>query len=530
MPPRSKRITRPALAALALALGLAACSERTRRTPDDTLVLLNEAAPTTSDPRNARSNVDTKLARLVAVGLTTIDTPTADPELLLAERIDRVDDLTYDAILRPGLLFSDGRPLTARDVAWTYNSMIDPGSSTVSHSQFADRFTSAEALDDRRVRLHLVAPLATLMSDLDFGIVEQAAAQPDGRFAGGIAVGCGPYVLDDLGPLGAHLHANPRWPGPAPKVAKVELRVVTDQSARILMLVGGSADLAQNVARLDLVDDIASQWRVHLATGRSALLTYLMMNNDHPVLRDVRVRQAIALAIDRDAIIRVKLGGHAVLATGLLPPSSGYYEPAVTRWARDLPRAKALLDAAGYHDPDGDGPAPRRGPDGKPLVLTYKTSSDAFRIAIARVIAAQLREVGIEVEVTPFEIATMFAQVKQGAFELSSMQTSDITEPDYYFTYFHSSRIPAKGHMDDGNRWRYRDAVFDALAERGRRELDRPARRAIYSEIQKRLAEQLPIIPLWHEDNVVVANRTVDGYTIYPDARFAGLVTATKAP
>src|SRR5258706_16421145 len=101
MSPRSKRITRAAAIA---ALGLA-CSQRTRRTPDDTLVLLNDSAPTTSDPRNARTNIDTKLSHLVAAGLTTIDTPDAAPELLLAERIDRIDDLTYDVTLRPGLLF-----------------------------------------------------------------------------------------------------------------------------------------------------------------------------------------------------------------------------------------------------------------------------------------------------------------------------------------------------------------------------------------------------------------------------------------
>jgi len=525
MPSRSQRNTRLA----ALAIALAACSQRTRRTPDDTLVVLMEVAATTTDPRYALTNYDAKVWHLAAAGLTTVDTPDMQPALLLAERIDWIDDHTVDATLREGLVFSDGKPVTAADVAWTFASAL-ANDATPTHKQLVERFSSIEALDARRTRFHLKTPLATLMSDLDFGIVEQAAAGKNGRFAGNIVIGAGPYVVDDLGPRGAHLHANPRWSGPKPLVGKLELRVVGEASARILMLVGGSADLVQNGVRLDLVDDLAEQWRVHVATGPSALLTYLMMNNQDPVLGNVYVRQAIALALDREAIIKAKLGGHAVLATGLLPPKHWAYEAGVVHWRHDPARAKQLLDAAGYRDPDGDGPAPRRGPDGKPLALTYKTSSDQYRIAIALVIAAQLREVGIEVEVMPFEFTTFFSQIKKGAYQLASMQTSDITEPDYYFTYFNSTRIPGPGHVDDNNRWRYADARVDALTELGRRQLDRAERKRTYGEIQKIIASQVPIIPLWHEDNVVVENRTVDGYTLYPDARFAGLVTTAKAP
>jgi peptide/nickel transport system substrate-binding protein len=517
MPSRAQRIT-SILAAAAAVIG---CSNRTRRTPDDTLVMLMEAPATTTDPRNVRSNYDTKLAHLVTSGLTTIDNATADPELLLAEKIERVDDLTYDATLKPGLLFSDGNPVTAADVAWTFDSTIHGQAAQT--SQLADRFASIEALDARTVRFHLQKPLATLMSDLDFGIVERAAADEHGHFKGGIAVGCGPYVVDSLDDDGAQMHANPRWPFAPPAVAKLDIKVVRDASARILMLVGGSADLAQNVARLDVVDDVAAQWRVHIETGRSALLTYLMMNNDDPILKDVRVRQAIALALDRDAIVKIKLGGHAVVATGLLPPSSWAYDGNVVHWQHDPARAKTLLDEAGHPDPDGDGPDVR-------FTLTYKTSSDQYRIAIANVIAAQLREVGIGVDVEPFEFNTFFSQVKKGAYQLASMQTSDITEPDYYYTYFNSKRIPSPSMPDANNRWRYRNPRIDALTELGRTQLKRTDRKATYAEVQRTLANEVPIIPLWFEDNIVVENRTVSGFTVLPDARYAGLVTARKQP
>lgn len=151
-----------------------------------------------------------------------------------------------------------------------------------------------------------------------------------------------------------------------------------------------------------------------------------------------------------------------------------------------------------------------------------------FRLALARVIAAQLGQVGIEVEVRSFEFGTFFADVKQGNYQLASMQTADITEPDYYYAYFHSSRIPSQQDPHSTNRWRYRDQRVDALTEQGRQVADPAQRRALYSEVQKILARDLPIVPLWHEDNVVVRHVDVSGYRILPNARLRGLLHAVK--
>jgi peptide/nickel transport system substrate-binding protein len=289
------------------------------------------------------------------------------------------------------------------------------------------------------------------------------------------------------------------------------------------MLVGGSADLIQNSVRLDLVAQVAARPGVQLHTMHGDILTYLMMNNEDPVLADRRVRQAIALAVDRPAIIAAKLGGLAVPATGLLSPQHWAYNGDVARWDHDAARARALLDEAGLRDPDGAGPAPR-------LRLVYKSSADAFRVAIARVIAAQLAEVGIAVEIRSFEFATFFADIKRGAYQIASMQTADITEPDFYFMYFHSSWIPAAPKFDGFNRWHYRSAEVDRLTAAGRSEIDREKRRKIYDQIQRIVADDVPVVPLWHEDNVVLTSRDVRGYALTPNARLTGLRGVTKVP
>jgi peptide/nickel transport system substrate-binding protein len=287
------------------------------------------------------------------------------------------------------------------------------------------------------------------------------------------------------------------------------------------MMVGGSADFTQNSIRIDLVDDLASRERLHLAAGKSALYTYLMMNNLDPILKDVRVRRAIAHAIDRERVLRSKLGGRAVLATGLLPPDHWAYSGEVARYEHDPDRARALLDEAGYPDPDGPGPRPR-------MRLVYKTSSEQFRRALARVWASQLGEVGIAVEVQSFEQQTFFTDIKKGRYQLASMQTSPITEPDLLFTFFHSSRIPSPADMNTHNRWRYVNPKVDELTVRGRRTLDRDQRKAIYAEVQAILASDLPVIPLWHEDNLTLMNVDVSGYQLFPSASFWGLLTTHK--
>lgn len=507
MPPRRNAIT--------LLLILAACAPSRRRTPDATLVLAIEDPMKGEDPRYAISNYDGKLGKLVAPGLTSVDTPDAAPRMELAASIDRRDPLIVDVTLADRV-FSDGQPVTADDVVRTYRSVMDERCNSLYKKGFDERYAQIEALDPTHVRFHLKTPLATFVTDVEFGIISWHGV-PAGECHPKI-IGAGPYTMRELTSMHVLLDANPRYPTP-PKLPHVEIKFVKDDSARMLMMAGGSVDLLQN-ARPDLVDDIAARPRVKVSSGPSVLLTYMLLNNEDPALKDHRVREAIALALDRPALIAAKFGGRAVLATGLLPPIHWAYNPDVPRYGRDLARARQLLDEAGF----------KPGPDGVRLRLTYKTSSVAFRVALAHVIAAELGEAGIAVEVRPFEFGTFFADVKKGNFQLATMQSSEITEPDFYYFYFHSSRIPDAKDPDGGNRWRYRNPEVDRLTEAGRTELDRDKRKAIYAQVQRIVAADLPIVPLWHEDNVVLSNQDVQGYAIVPNARFVGLIGASKSP
>jgi peptide/nickel transport system substrate-binding protein len=516
---------------------VAACS-RSRRTPDDKIVVVVDGAMTTADPRFAINNHDSKLTRLVGTGLTAVDTATLEPRLDLATKLEptevtiplpfvtpvpvaigdqvmiarRVDVVpivqpAWDITLRPDAKFSDGSPVLGEDVAFTYASVLDPKTSSLHHKGFTERWWSVTATGPHSVRMVLKQPLATLLSDIDFAIVSKRTG-----------LGAGPYVLREIDPAHALLSANPHFYGKRPKTPHLEFKFVRDAAARLLMLVGGSADLLQNAVRLDLVTEIMTRPRVHLESAPSVILTYLMMNNDDPLLKDRRVREAIALAIDRKAIVDAKFGGRARLANGLLPAIHWAYATDLPSRDRDLVRARQLLDEAGF----------KPNASGVRMSLVYKTSSDAFRMSIARIIAAQLGDVGIAVEVRSFEFATFFADIKKGIYQIASMQSAELNEPDYYYFYFHSSRVPDKGNPDGGNRWRYRSPELDDLAVRGRQEIDLAKRKAIYRDAQHVVWRDVPIVPLWHEDNVVLTNIDLQGYTLTPNARYSGLVNAAK--
>jgi peptide/nickel transport system substrate-binding protein len=528
--------------------GLGGCTRQ--RVPQDELVVLIEQPPKNIDPRYTTTSYDFKLAYLCYARMVTVDNDTLRPQLELAEQVQILERLPgggmrLEITLRPAL-FSDGTPVESADVQYTLEQLSDEKTGSAGMRR---RFSESglklplEIVDSRRFRMTLVQPSASYLTDLDFGIMKRGTAgrrepaSPGGP--GGLAaslsttlgkdrdaalpIGAGPFVpLSEAGEV-TRFRRNPHYFGGPPGVERLTVRVVRDANSRLLSLVGGSADLTQNTVS-PLLFDAVQRWqgRLQLTTAPSALLNYLGMNNEDSRLRDVRVRRALAMAIDRERIVRTKLFGKATLATGLLAPLHWAYHKPAEPLRYDPEAARKLLDAAGYPDPDGPGPKMR-------FVLQYKTSTDALPVAIARVIAAQLAEVGIGIEVRPLEFHLFLSDVKKGNYQLYTLSSAEIAEPNLHRNFFHSSFIPSAKNLDAGlNRMRYRSPELDALLDEGAREMD-PARRiGIYAKVQDLIAQELPLLPLWHPDNVVVSRKAVQGFRMWPSAQLSGLATVRK--
>jgi peptide/nickel transport system substrate-binding protein len=368
----------------------------------------------------------------------------------------------------------------------------------------------------------LSPPHAPFVTDLDVGILPRPRPGEAPSPRGVLPVGAGAFAFDHRDGETWYLRANPYFYGGAPAFKKVVIKTIRDDNSRLLALAGGSGDLTQNTISPLLIDAVMQQKKLKIQTGRSAVLTYLGLHCEDPILRDLRVRRAIAHAIDRQQLVQTKLRQRAVLATGMLPTFHWAYEPKVDVYGFDPAKAKALLDEAGHPDPDGDGPEKR-------FTIIYKTSNNRFRVAVAQVIARMLEDVGIGVDLRINEFATFFADVKKGNYQMFGMQITEISEPDLYSNFFSARRIPTRENPDaGGNRMRYARPEIDKLLDAGRRELDVTRRKAIYGEVQRVLARDLPVINLWHEDNVAAMRREVEGYTVLPTGQLTTLVKASK--
>jgi peptide/nickel transport system substrate-binding protein len=174
--------------------------------------------------------------------------------------------------------------------------------------------------------------------------------------------------------------------------------------------------------------------------------------------------------------------------------------------------AAALLDAAGYPDPDGIGPQPR-------FRLQYKTTTADLRRRIAEAIQAQLGAIGVGLEIESNEWATFYGDVRAGRFTVFSLAWVGIQDPDIYYRAFHSTQQPPQG----SNRGGFADPLIDYLTERARRCTSDRQRQRLYTKVQQRLRVLLPVVPLWWTSNTVVSHRRVHGYHLPPEGGYGGL-------
>lgn len=507
----SRRLPRLIISALLLSLlFLAGCSQRT---DPRTLVMIIESSPTNLDPR---VGIDAQSERID--GLIFDDLLDRDAHLnvkpALAERWDIPDPLTYIFHLRHGVKFQDGRPLTSRDVKWTFDSLLQGKvrSTKTGVYRFIDHI---DATDDYTVVFHLKEPFSALLwnlSDGAIGIVPYGS----GAEMSTHPIGSGPFrfVSAQLD-RDVVLERNDHYWGQEPSVQRVRFAVVPDDTTRALELRKGSADIESNALTFDMVVALKKDPSLQVLRAPGTIQQYFAFNLRDPILRDERVRRAIAYAIDRQPMIQYLWQDYARPAASLLPPESWAYDPNVPKYSYDPDKARQLLDEAGY-------PAV----NGVRFHLTMKTSTEETTRLMAAVLQQQLRAVGIALDIRTFEFATFYSDVTRGAFQFYSLRwVGGNEDPDIFRYVFDSSQFPPNG----ANRGYYSNPQVDALITRARQETDQNKRRAIYDQIQQVLAEQLPYINLWYFDNVIVASKRVRNIVLNPSGSYDFLKTVELA-
>lgn len=459
-------------------------------------MVLTEAPIGRLDPRFALSAWEVRVSRLVAPGLTV---PGYAPGTAgLAASVRFVDATHVEVMLRSDAKFSSGRPVHAQDVAFTFESILDPATKSPYGSALSESLQSVRVLDARTVEFALKVPRASFTADLQMGIVDpKFAASANKR--GIDVVGAGPYLIKGTSPDRVELLPNPF--ASAKPASGLVVRTIRDDNARIIALLGRSGDALVNGVTPQVLQALRQRSDLRVSTAASATVTYLGFNVQDPTLSNASVRKAIAMSINRAQLVRFRLGGQAQVADSLLASDNPFHAADVPQLKFDPSAAKQLLDSSGHSDPDGAGPLPR-------FTLVWKSSNNRFRASLAEAIAKQLAEVGIAVEVRAFEFATLMKDLRRQNFQLFSLQMTDVYEPDWLRSTYHSSRIPSEGNGWSGlNRFHFSDPGVDRLLEQAAGALDTGVRRQLYARVQRQVAEALPCFPLWHEHNLLVTRQ-----------------------
>jgi peptide/nickel transport system substrate-binding protein len=434
--------------------------------------MIIESSPANLDPRVGTDAQSERIGELIFDALLKRDVH-FNLQPSLAESWQIPDPLTYVFHLRHGVKFSDGRPLTARDVKWTFDSIRNGSIITPKASTF--RFVqSVEARDDLTVVLHLTEAYATLLwnvSDGAIGIVPFGSGADFNQHP----VGTGPFRLVSMAQdKEVVLERNPNYWGEAARVARLRFAVVPDTTTRALELRKGSADVEINALTADMVATIEARHQLAVQRAPGTIYAYLAFNLRDPLLKDVRVRQALAYAIDRRPIIHYLWRDMARPAASVLPPQHWAYDADVQTYDYDPARARQILDEAGY---------PLK--NGVRFHLTMKTSTEESTRLLAMVLQQQLRDVGIALDVRTFEFATFYSDVQKGAFQIYSLRWIGGNEdPDIFEHVFYSTSTPPRR----ANRSYYSNPRVDQLIDEARRTIDQQRRKELYGEIQQIVA------------------------------------------
>lgn len=455
------------------------------------------SAPVTLDPRYATDAVSYRITRLIYKSLIDFD-----------EQFQVVPDLASWEQLAPNHYrfilneqnrnFHDGSRLTSADIKATYDSVLNPANASP-HNGSIEMIEAMELLDE---------------DTIDFKL-----SQPDPLFPGRLVIGILPKKLISE----KHdFNRNPVGNGPL-RFLKwiddsrlslirnkdnqiIEFIALKDPTVRVLKLLRGEIDLVQGNLSPEIVQWLNKKQSITVKKKQGNTFSYIGFNLEDNITGNRNIRRAIALAIDRDAIIKYVMGESARKAGAMFTPDHWVGNPSLTGVEYNPAQAKRLLKQAGFDT-------------ASPLSLSYKTSNDPFRLRLATIIQDQLKSVGIEVDIRSYDWGTFYGDIKSGRFQMYSLSWVGLKMPDIFRYVFHSTAIPPNG----ANRGRFIDARVDTLIETAEVESSLSKQAEYYRELQQILFDALPYIPLWYEDNVVAMKNDIQGYVLSTDGNFDSL-------
>jgi ABC-type transport system substrate-binding protein len=472
------------------------------------------------------SNLDTLTASVSEIGADRVRTLIYNSLVKKNERFEYVGDLakeisvaddnvTVTFILHDGVKFHNGKTFTSTDARYTIEALLKLPTSYKANSFFDEaskaggqaeirgkpHIVSIENPDARTLIIKVARPslVNQLLSNLvaipiiPEGTIEKQNETP---------IGTGPFKFvsfdraNNILDLESH---EDYWEG-APKIKRLRVRTITDANALQAELQSGRVDLAPNPTNFsaDTFNSLKNNPNLQVIQSKGSNVRYIGFNVTASPVNDVKLRQAIAYAIDREKIVNELLSGQAEVAHSILPEECWAYDAQI-KYSYEPNKAKQLLQEAGY----------------KGEVIKLKIAAGSTAVSqYAQVIQQSLKEVGIRVEIEPLDNSTLIEQLKLGQFQMNtSIWAGGNQDPIFLRDLFLSTEAPDK-KPNGRNRSRYSNPEFDKVILEAVETTDKEKAKALYAKAQQIVAQDLPLFPLWYPANMIVASKRLSNIKI----------------
>lgn len=474
----------------------------------ETLHIALTSPPKTLDPRRATDANGQYITHLLFHSLVRIG-PDLKP-INEAANHWTYNNLTYTFHLHKGLTFSNGAFVTKEDLLFTFEQYTQKGPFQTALNFIKDVKVKTAPEGHLIVQIFLSrfhAPLS-FFSDLSVvKILPKAIVLKYGDDFFKHLIGSGSFVLEKQSSSEIILKARKNHPIATPKIQKVVFKIIKNEGTLYFKALKEEFDIIQSEMPHRKVKEFENHKKFQVFKTPGLKVSYLLLNLKHPVLSSQAVRKAIATALNRDEIIEFKLSGLATPATSLLTPNNPFFYDGLKPLPYDLVSAQKTFKPLKADQP-----------------ILIKTSHHPSSVEVGRVIAHQIDQAGLDVQLQSFEWATYYGDVQAGRFHIALMKWVGVISPDIYKTAFHSLEVPPKGR----NRGFYQNEELDKLLELGPAISSFERRKQLYQKVQERIMADLPIIPLWYNKEVSIIHKRVKNYQPSLNGDFTSLLYAHK--
>lgn len=475
--------------------------------PQDTLSVILDSRPETLDPRQTISANGMRLVDLVFNSFVKRD----EKGLLQSDLAEswKLEKLTWVFTLKPDLKFANGRAVSKEDILYSFQEFR-------TNSSFKHSFKNIDSVDVLKKQKQWIVKVKLkkfqapfILSDLPvIKILPKKESQSKNFKKLPLGTGDWSVVKNNFRQILLERNSSSLKNSSSKESLKfLSFQIIRDSLTRTQKMLSEEVDLAPSVLPLNQLKKFENR-KFKIVSSPGFSTTYLLLNLKNPLLQQREVREALSLALNPKAIIQYKLYGYAEPARSFINPHDFFFNQNLKAPLYDLTQAQKVIQRLGLKD--------------SRLVLS--SSNNANTRVKAKVLASQMSQTGLKIGLQSNDWGTFYKDVGQGSFDIALMKWVGVRDPDIYRIAFHSDNQAPQGR----NRSFYSEESLDKLLEKGLIEKDPLQRKFIYNKVQKQIAEEKVVLPLWHDREVSVIRSSIENYKIRANGDFLSLPAVIK--